>query len=215
MHEPSTVLNAASGSEKPSLLQNVRLLSLGRLLALCFFLGVGIGVGVVGTSSAMKWYGRRPLRPIPAKDWPPVSLSVGATARLKSDWNGEARYQLSISPITPEAGPALRRIFRLVEVSPTIAQFTIHFYDKAGFEVSGTDVEMTPIQNSDNAVVALTANGHFYCSRSDYNQQDRWNIDYRFPVTACGGRTRKVCRDETFNGRESLTAQPANHAPGG
>jgi len=134
----------------------------------------------------MKWYARRPLQPIPAKDWPVVSLSVGAAARLKTDWNGEARYQLSISPTTAEAGQALKRIFRLVEVTPSIAQFTIHFYDKAGFEVSSTDVVMTPIQNSGNAVVALIANGHFYCSRSDYNQQDRWNIDYRFPSLLAG-----------------------------
>jgi hypothetical protein len=145
------------------------------------FVGIGIGAGVVGMSSVMEWYARRPLQPIPAKVWPPMGLSVGATAQLKTDWNGEARYQLSISPATAEVGPALKRMLRLVELSPSIPQFAIHFYDKTGFEVCSTHVEATAIQDSGNAVVALAANGHFYCSRSDYNQLDRWNVDYRFP----------------------------------
>ena len=72
-------------------------------------------------------------------------------------------------------------MLRLVDLGPSIPQLAIHFYDKAGFEVCSTGVEATAIHDSANAVVALAANGHFYCSRSDYNQVDRWNVDYRFP----------------------------------
>jgi hypothetical protein len=89
---------------------------------------------------------------------------------------------LTISASTPEPGPALKKIFRISERAPSIPQFTIHFYDKAGFEVSSTNAEMAPIQNSNNTVESLAANGHFYCSRSEYNQQDHWNVEYRFPL---------------------------------
>ena len=177
MAQPQSGLNATSETGKRSFLQSARL-KLARLLVLCCFVGIGIGVGVVGLSSAMRWYAQRP---IPPKVWSPLSLSVGATAKLKTDWNGEARYQLTIVPSTPEPGPALKKIFRISELVPSIPQFTIQFYDKAGFKVSSTDAQTVPIQNSNNTVEALAANGHFYCSRSDYNQQDRWNVEYRFP----------------------------------
>ena len=84
MPEPSTLLNAASSSEKPSLLQNVRLLSLGRLLAVCFFLGVGIGVGVVGTSSALKW-----------RDGPDLRLVRSAISRSNA-LGGDGRCPASV-----------------------------------------------------------------------------------------------------------------------
>ena len=68
MPQPQNGLNAASGNRKRSLLQTALLMSLGRLFAVCLFVGIGIGAGVVGMSSVMKWYARHPVQPIPAKD---------------------------------------------------------------------------------------------------------------------------------------------------
>jgi hypothetical protein len=208
MPQPQNALNAASDNGKRSLLQTVRLMSLGRLLAVCLFVGIGIGAGVVGMSSLVKWYARQPLQPIPAKVWPPISLSVGATAQLKTDWNGESRYQLSVSPATAEMGPALKRMLRLADLGPSIPQFAIHFYDKAGFEVCRTDVEATAIQDSGNAVVVLAANGHFHCSRSDYKQLDRWNVDYRFPSLLAGAGQEKTAEAKPVTVKNSSRPMP-------
>ncbi len=172
---------ASRGSRGALFLQKAGSMSLGRLLTACLFIGIGIGSSLVGVSIAAKWYTRRPAKPIPPKIWPPVSLSFGATATLQTDWNGEARYQLRISPAGAEVAPAFKRIARLTELRPWKRQFRVHFLDKAGFEVCSDHLEGAPDQDSIDRAAALIGNGHFNCERADYNRADRWSLDYRFP----------------------------------
>jgi hypothetical protein len=164
---------------------NLRMLSVGSVLV-----GIGIGLSFMAVSSVTKWYARRPVA---AKVWPPVSLSAGAAASLKTDWNGDARYQLRISPEAGEIRPTFRRMARLAELGPGISQFRAHFFDRAGFELCSGDLDAVPDQNSSGRA-GLVGNGHFACSRADYTQLDRWSLDYRFPSLLAGAVPEKLLR---------------------
>jgi hypothetical protein len=141
-----------------------------------FALGLGIGLSIVGVHALLNWYSHRA---VPTKTWPAITLSVGITAKLKTDWRDVTRYQFVVSPSNSELSKAFETAIHSGDIS--LRRFTLHFYDKSGFEMCKTEVLTTPTADSGNELVALTDKGDFYCSRADYLQLDRWNIQYRFP----------------------------------
>ena len=170
------------GSEKTTCstddvsIRKIGTVSINRLIVISISIGLAAGLSFAAFRLTMNWYSNRPVQ---AKIWPPIDLPIGLTAKLKTDWNGETRYQLNISPKTEELTDDFDTVLRSSDVS--VRQFGIHLYDKAGFEVCHALVTTSRSIGAKNRFTALTANDHFYCSRSDYNHVDHWNVSYRFP----------------------------------
>jgi hypothetical protein len=101
------------------------------------------------------------------------------------------RYQLVVSPRSDDLKAAFDNAVRSHRDS---ISFTVHLYDKAGFELCKKDVKPTPSVDADDHIDELRANDTFYsyeCSRSNYKDADRWNLSYVFPLltadTCSGG----------------------------
>lgn len=156
--------------------RKVQALSVAKLVTVLLGFGIGIGAGTGAMSWILNWYNQRPVA---AKVWSKLTLPIGMTAKLKTDWNGRVRYQFRIEPETENLKSAFETAVRSSGLSSR--EFSIHFYDKAGFEVCSTDFIATPSAGPRDQIVALIANGSFYCSRADYNTFDSWHIGYRFP----------------------------------
>ena len=163
-----------------SIWERLKAIGLKRLFLTCMGIGVGLGIGVVATVASVVWL---TSRPIPARDWPRVEVeSVGLKARLRTDWNDSVRYQLVVTPRSDNLKAAFDDIVRLHRDS---ISFTVHLYDKAGFELCKKDVKPTPFVDTGSRIDGLHANDSFFsfeCSRSNYKEADHWSLSYVFPA---------------------------------
>jgi hypothetical protein len=163
-----------------SLWQRLKGYSLKKLFLLCLGVGAGLGVAIVATVASVVWI---TSRPIPARDWPqPEIEGAGLKAKLKTDWNDSVRYQLVVRPRSDDLKTAFENVVRTHRDS---ISFTIHLYDKAGFELCKEDVKPIPLIDAEDHYAGVRAVDAFYsfdCSRTAYKQADRWNLSYRFPA---------------------------------
>jgi hypothetical protein len=201
MSTPPITPTVAADVENPPQRRRPRFTTLKRLFAACLALGIGIGIAIAGAIITVNWWSERPIQPTA---WASLDLPVGLVADLKTDWDSGARYQFRVSPATdepkgpyrvvspPPAGfkvdnpPAtddLKAAFQSVVTSgdASAREFTIHLYDKAGFEICNFAVTTGPLTDSSNHAQALVGNGRFDCSRDDYLQLSGWNVGYNFP----------------------------------
>jgi len=98
-----------------------------------------------------------------------------------------------------------------------LIRFTILFYDESGFELCDTDVTPYQVVNDNDQIVELLANDHFYCSRSDYLNANRWSIKWVFPklsaseaVPAPSTETRATGNSKPKDTRKNTSARKAN-----
>jgi hypothetical protein len=185
MGEPGEVQSVAphgTAKVQPRLSFWARLRDFGlkKLFLICVGIGIGLGLGIVGTVASVVWL---TSRPIPTHDWPRLEVEgAGLKAKLKTDWNDSVRYQLVITPRNDDVKAAFDDA---VQSHRDSISFTVHLYDKAGFELCTKDVKATPFVNGENRIEGLHANGTFYsfeCSRSNYKEADHWNLSYGFPA---------------------------------
>lgn len=152
---------------------------LKKLFLICMGIGAGLGIGIVATVASVVWLTSRPM---PPREWPRLEVQgVGLTAKLKTDWNDSLRYQLVVTPRSDDLKAAFDDTVRLHRDS---ISFTVHLYDKAGFELCKKDVKPTPYVDTENRIDGLHANDSFYsfeCSRSSYKEADHWSLSYVFP----------------------------------
>lgn len=163
-----------------SIMRRLRSLSLKKLFLAFVGIGAGLGVALVAAFSLVAWSTSRPL---PARDWPRLEIEgAGLKAKLKTDWNDSVRYQLVVTPRSDD----LKAIFdSTVRSHRDSISFTIHLYDKAGFELCKKDVKPTPFVDAGNRFDGLHANDTFLsfeCSRSAYKEVDHWTLSYVFPA---------------------------------
>lgn len=165
-----------------SIWQKLRHLSLKKLFLAFVGTGVGLGVVLVATFSTIAWF---TSRPIPARDWPRLEIEgAGLKAKLRTDWNDAVRYQLVVTPRSDDLKTAFDSTVRSNRDS---ISFTVHLYDKAGFELCKKDVKPTPFVDAGNQLDGLHANDSFLsfeCSRSAYKDVDHWSLSYVFPALA-------------------------------
>lgn len=189
MEEPGEVQSVAphaTTNVRPrlSFWQRLRGFGLKRLFLICVGVGAGLGIGVVATVASVLWL---TSRPIPARDWPRLEVEgAGLKAKLKTDWNDSVRYQLVITPRSDDLKAAFNDA---VQSHRDSISFTVHLYDKAGFELCKKDIKPTPFVNAGNRIDGLHANDTFYsfeCSRSNYRGADHWSLSYVFPALTAG-----------------------------
>ena len=177
--------SATDAQPRLSRWQRLKNLGLKKLFLVCVGIGAGLGIGVVATFASVVWL---TSRPIPARDWPRLEVEgAGLKATLKTDWNDDVRYQLVVTPRSDDLQAAFDNAVRSHRDS---ISFTVHLYDKAGFELCKKDVKPTPSVDADDHINELRANDTFYsyeCSRSNYKDADRWNLSYVFPPLTAGG----------------------------
>jgi len=171
---------AASGQPHVSIMRRLKSLSLKKLFLAFVGIGAGFGVALVATFGSIAWF---TSRPIPARDWPRLDVEgAGLKAKLRTDWNDSVRYQLVVTPRSDD----LKALFDdAVRSHRDSISFTLHLYDKAGFELCKKDVKPTPFVDAGNRYDGLHANDNFYsfeCSRSAYKEVDHWNLSYVFPA---------------------------------
>lgn len=120
--------------------RKVKGLQLKKLLIVCVGIGAGLGVGLVVGFASITWF---TSRPIPPREWPHLTVDgASLKATLKTDWKDSVRYQLAIGPRSDKLKAAFDDAVRSNRHS---ISFTIHLYDKAGFEVcKQEDVKPTP-----------------------------------------------------------------------
>lgn len=135
-----------------------------------------------------------PPRPIPARDWPRLEVEgAGLQAELRTDGNHSVRYQLVVTPRSNNLKPAFGDAVR--SHSDSIS-FTVHLYDKAGFELCKKDVKPVPVVGTGGRIDGLRANDAFYsleCSHSNYKEADHWSLTYVFPALTTGTPTGRYC----------------------
>jgi hypothetical protein len=175
-----------------SIWQRLRGLGLRRLFLICVGIGVGLGLAGVAKIAPIAWL---TSRPIPAREWPPLELEgAGIRAKLKTDWNDFVRYQLVVTPRSDNLKTAFDDAVRSHRRS---ISFTIHLYDRAGFEVcKQEDVKPTPFVDVADRIEGLRANDTFRsyeCSRSNYKEADHWSLTYAFPRAACRDIVSRCC----------------------
>ncbi len=162
-----------------SIWQRLRSFSLKKLFLVCLGIGAGLGFGIVATVASISWVTSRPM---PAREWPPLEgESAGLTAKLKTDWNDSVRYQLVVTPRSSDLKNAFDNAVRTHRDS---ISFTIHLYDKAGFELCKKDVKPTAFADAENHYEGLRSTGALYsfeCSRTAYKEADHWSLSYVFP----------------------------------
>lgn len=175
--DESQIASVSSAASSVPLWQRLKTYNLKKLLLVFVALGVGLGAGIVGIAVSVDWY---QSRPIAATEWNRLDVpSLSLRASLKTDYDGLVRYQFKVRPRTQDLIPAFSSA--VLSHRDTIS-FTLHLYDKAGFEVCKTDVRPTPVVDSDDRVSAMEANDMFlYCSRSGYKNVDHWSLSYIFP----------------------------------
>lgn len=165
---------------------------LKRLFLVCAGIGVGMGIVVAAVVASVVWLSSRPIQ---ARDWPHLEFEgMGLKAKLRTDYDSSVRYQLAVLPISNELKAAFNDGVRANRDS---ISFTVHLYDKAGFELCKKDVKPTAIIGTAGRIDGLQANDTFYsfeCSRSDYKKADHWNLSWVFPaltanIPADGGAT--------------------------
>jgi hypothetical protein len=197
MEEPG---ESVSLSPPPPFSRWQRLKGLGfkKLFLVCVGIGAGLGIGIIATVASVVWI---TSRPIPAREWPEVE-GAGLRAKLKTDWNDSVRYQLVVTPRSSDLKTAFDNAVRTHRDS---IAFTIHLYDKAGFELCKKDVKPRPFVDDNDHYAGLHATETFYsfeCSRTAYKGADRWNISYIFPALTADGATQN-------NAKAGLTASKA------
>jgi len=165
-----------------SIWQRLKSFSPKKVFLVCVGVGAGLAGGVVATVALVVWF---TSRPIPIREWPRLDVEgAGLRAKLKTDWSDSVRYQFLVTPRSDELKPAFDRAVRAHRDS---ISFTIHLYDKAGFELCKKDVKPTPFVDAEDRFEGLHANDTFYsfeCSRAHYKEADHWNLGYVFPVLA-------------------------------
>lgn len=175
-------LETVSLTKQPhaSIWQRLRSFSLKKLFLSFLGVGAGLGVAIVATVASVVWI---TSRPIPARDWPRLEIEgAGLKAKLKTDWNDSVRYQLVVTPRADDLKTAFDNVVRTRR--DTIS-FTIHLYDKAGFDLCKKDVKPIPFVDAEDHFAGLHATDAFYsfeCSRTAYKLADRWNLSYVFPA---------------------------------
>lgn len=179
-----------------SIWQRLKRLGLKKLLLICVGIGAGLGIGVIATIASVVWLTSRStpaLEPIPARDWPPVVIEgAGLRAKITTDWNDSVRYQLVVTPRSDDLKAAFNDA---VQSHRDSISFTVHLYDKSGFELCKKDVTPTPAVDAGDRIDELQANDAFLsyeCSRSNYQQADHWNLSYVFPALAAKAKTATV-----------------------
>jgi hypothetical protein len=164
--------------------------SIKRLLLICVALGAGLGIAIVGTAVFVAWLTNRPIAP---RDWQRLDIeAVGLKAKLKTDWADSVRYQFVIAPRSEDLKAAFDSTVRSHTDSES---FTIHLFDKAGFELCKTEVTPTPVIDASNHVEGLRATDTFHsyeCSRSDYKKADHWSLSYVFPKLSAKTTSDKI-----------------------
>jgi len=173
--------------------QRIKGFGLKRLLVACVGIGVGLGIGIIATVASIVWLTSRPTptpEPIPARDWPQLDVEgAGLRAKLKTDWNDSVRLQLLVTPRSDD----LRAAFNdAVQSHRDSISFTVHLYDKAGFELCKKDVTPTPAVGAADRIDELQANDTFLgyeCSLSNYKEADDWNLSYVFPALIAKTKT--------------------------
>jgi hypothetical protein len=172
-------VSTANAHPRVSRWQRFKGFGLRKLFLVCVGIGAGLGIGIVATVASVSWL---TSRPIPAREWPRLEVQgVGLRAKLKTDWNDDVRYQLMVAPRSDDLKAAFDRAVRSHRDS---ISFTVHLYDKAGFELCKKDVKQTPSVDAEGHIDELRANDTFYsyeCSRSNYKEADHWNLSYVFP----------------------------------
>ncbi len=184
--EVQSVSQSATSNVQPRLSIWLRLKSFGlkKLFLICLGIGAGLGIGGGATVASVIWLTSRPM---PARDWPRLEIEgVGLRAKLRTDWNDSVRYQLVVRPRSDDLKAAFDEAVRSHRDS---ISFTVHLYDKAGFELCKKDVKPTPFVDAGNRLNGLHANDTFYsfeCSRSNYKEADHWSLSYVFPALTSG-----------------------------
>jgi hypothetical protein len=179
------------GSSQPAILEGGRLSiwqklkssDLKRLFLVCIGVGAGMGIFALTAAVSINWV---TSRPIPVREWPRLEMKgVGLKAKLKTDWNDTVRYQLLVTPLSDDLKGAFDTTVR---ADRSTISFTVHLYDKSGFEVCTQDVKPAPFVNAEGHYDELGANSIFYspdCPRARYKDADRWSLSYIFPsITA-------------------------------
>ena len=182
---PEQQLDVLNHSARPSASErllafwrNLKFIGWKRLVLLCFSLGTGIALCILGCAMVMTWYLNRPIA---AREWPVIEIpAVGIKARLKTDWKDSARYQLRVTPLSAELAEPFDSSVR----SNRNIGFTITLYDKSGFQLCSTEITPSHVVDSNNRVTELVANDHLICSRSDYVNAERWRMQWVFPKLA-------------------------------
>jgi len=175
---PPVAFNARS---HVSIWRRLKGLTLKKLFLVSLGIGVGLGVALVATFASITWF---TSRPIPAREWPRLEVeAAGLRVKLKTDWNDSVRYQLVITPRSDNLKTAFDNAIRSHRDS---ISFTIHLYDKAGFELCKQEgVKPTPFVDASDRFEGLRANDTFLsyeCPRSNYKEADRWSLSYVFPT---------------------------------
>jgi hypothetical protein len=177
--QPISSPSVSPAAPRLTIWRRLKTYSAKRLLFVCISLGLGLGIGIVGTAVFVTWLMDRPIAP---RDWPRLDIeAVGLKAKLKTDWEGSVRYQFVVAPRSEDLKAAFDSAARSDSHS---VSFTIHLFDKAGFELCKTEVTPTPVVDDSNRVQGLRANDIFHsyqCSRSDYKKVDHWSVSYVFP----------------------------------
>jgi hypothetical protein len=171
---------ASTVPSRLSILQRLKGYGFKRSLLICGVISVGLGIGIVIAAVSVASY---LSRPISVTEWQKLDVPARSLrASLKTDWDGLVRYQFKIRPRTQDLIPAFSRA---VQANRDTVSFTLHLYDKNGFELCNTVVKPTPVVDSENRVSEMEANDSFlYCDRSAYKNVDHWNLSYIFPNLA-------------------------------
>jgi hypothetical protein len=218
--EIQSVLPPVATNVQPRLSSWQRLKGFGikKLFFICMGIGLGLGIGIVATVASVLWL---TSRPVPARDWPRLEVEgAGLKAKLKTDWNEAVRYQLVVTPRSDDLKAAFDDA---VQSHRDSISFTVHLYDKAGFELCKKDVKPTPFVNAENRIDGLHSNDTFYsfeCSRSNYKEADHWSLSYVFPALIAGVPTngtatpalewyKKQAPDGTWHKTQSASPQEA------
>jgi len=162
-----------------SIWKRLRGFGLKRLFFVCVGIGAGMGIGAAATVASIAWLSSRPT---PTRDWPRLDIEgMGLKAKLRTDWDNSVRYQLSVVPRSNDLKAAFTDAVR--EGRDSIS-FTVHLYDKAGFELCKKEVRPTPVVGNGGSIDGLQANDAFDydCSRSNYKRTDHWNLSWVFPA---------------------------------
>ncbi len=180
-HDEVQLAAATTAQVRLTLWQRLKNLDIKKLILICLGIGTGLGIGIVATVACIMWLSSRQ---IPARDWSELDIaSIGLKAKLKTDWNDSVRYQLVVTPRSDD----LKAPFdHAVQSHRDSISFTIHLYDKAGFELCKKEhVKPTPVVDAENRIEELHSNDAFYsfeCSRSDYKKADHWSLGHVFPA---------------------------------
>lgn len=203
--------------------------SWARVVVVGFSAGLGVCIGLALAIWSIYWYHNRST---PVKEWPALQIqSAGIELSLKTMWSeGSLKYKFRVSPLDPKLADAFDKIAKSDLPS---SQFTLRFYDRAGFKVCDVVIErLTPNVDDKGRATALTSNEETLdCSRAHYREAQRWTASYRFPVLwpasgvtqptgaheAVGGNKRKentaeTEEDDSLTGFDLLSGRLETHS---